>query len=344
MGTVYHMVHYRRFEPAAPLPNGATLELLCRQSLSTADANGVDLFKRLHDRVMDLGGDAATKVILNRVADLADAVFGEMCLVDERGLQAFLQMKAEQVQLSDLTKAEIFALAEKSAPEGLQFVRGLGYWLLIGDHIFFVKTQALTPDHIHGYLDWLLKSHEQLAAEATFRLQAEVDKTLGAGDIGDIKKLRVTSRSAPAIMLIDDGEATPAQRNKIRRLTARMSFSDEAARVAEAVFGSVKADSLIKSFGPEEQLVADTTFSVKGPRTAASKEKLKDLVNDVADSDAKIQVEGKDGKITDGDAILRTRMPFVRPHDGSALLEFDNVSDQLREVYSRFVKDAKISA
>ncbi|WP_413851684.1 hypothetical protein [Albidovulum sp.] len=61
-------------------------------------------------------------------------------------------------------------------------------------------------------------------------------------------------------------------------------------------------------------------------------------------TDAKVQVEGKDGKVTDGDAILRTRMPFDLPHEGSNLLEFDNVADQLQEVYNRFVKDGKIKA
>lgn len=342
MAVVYHMVHYRRFEAVGSYDG--TLENLCRQSLSATDAAGVDLFKRPTDRVLDLGGDAGARIILNRVADLEDAVFGEMCLVEQRGLQAILQLQAQQVQLSNLTLAEVYELAERAAPTGSQFIRGLGYWLLIGDHILFVKTQSLTPDHIRDYLDWLLKTWGRVDPSLLFRLQAEVDKTLGAGDIGDIKRLRVTSRSAPAIMEIDQSEATASQRSKIRRLTERLSFSDEAVRVAKAIFGSAKTDSLVESFGPEEQLVADTTFSVRGPRTEASKEKLKELVNDVADSDAQVRVEGKDGKITDGDAILRTRMPFTHPHDGSTLLEFDNVADQLRTVYSRFVLDGKINA
>jgi hypothetical protein len=37
-------------------------------------------------------------------------------------------------------------------------------------------------------------------------------------------------------------------------------------------------------------------------------------------------------------------MAFNLPHEGSNLLEFDNVADQLQEVYSRFVKDGKIKA
>ena len=41
---------------------------------------------------------------------------------------------------------------------------------------------------------------------------------------------------------------------------------------------------------------------------------------------------------------IRTRMPFNVPHDGSTLLEFENVADQLMVVYSRFVQDGKIDA
>ena len=71
--------------------------------------------------------------------------------------------------------------------------------------------------------------------------------------------------------------------------------------------------------------------------------RLIDIASDLADaSDGKVLVEGSDGKISDGDAILRTRMPFNVPIEGSNLLEFDNVADQLQEVYKRFVKDGKI--
>ena len=86
-------------------------------------------------------------------------------------------------------------------------------------------------------------------------------------------------------------------------------------------------------------------MKVRGRRTEESRAKLREIANDLADmTEGEVQVEGKDGKVSDGDAILRTRMPFHLPHEGSNLLEFDNVSDQLQEVYARFVKDGKIKA
>ncbi len=38
------------------------------------------------------------------------------------------------------------------------------------------------------------------------------------------------------------------------------------------------------------------------------------------------------GKVSDDDAILRTKMPFDLPHEGSNFLDFENVADQLQEV------------
>ncbi|MDZ4273688.1 MAG: hypothetical protein U0975_13570 [Erythrobacter sp.] len=107
----------------------------------------------------------------------------------------------------------------------------------------------------------------------------------------------------------------------------------------------VQADSLVESLGPEEYLAVEASVKVRGRRTEESRKKFQAIANDLADeSDAKVQIEGKDGRIVDGDAILRTRMPFHVPHEGSNLLEFDNVADQLQEVYARFVKDGKIKA
>jgi len=71
---------------------------------------------------------------------------------------------------------------------------------------------------------------------------------------------------------------------------------------------------------------------------------MHELASELADmTDGKVQVEGRDGKVSNDDAILRTKMPFDLPHEGSNFLDFANVADQLQEVYSRFMTDGKIS-
>ena len=128
MPTSYHMVHYRKFEVKSGSVDGKTFEQLCRSALNQTDAGGTALTERAEDRVFPLGDEYGGQILLNRVADLQSAVFGELCFVEQKGLQALLQLKASKQQLSDLTLAEVFNLEERHAPNGSQFVRGLAYW------------------------------------------------------------------------------------------------------------------------------------------------------------------------------------------------------------------------
>lgn len=347
MATAYHMVHYRRFDASDVGVPGATLESLCRTALGQTDGSGVALWGRATDRLYDPGDPSERQIVLNKVADLSSAVFGEMCLVQKHDYQALLEMQASQVQLSNITVAEIYNLAERSAPNGTKFIRGICYWMAIKDHLFFIKTQSMTANFLQGYIDWLLKTRTStLAFDVAVRLQAEFDKTQMAGDIGDITSLRVRGKSAPqmAVMLPEEGPRKKAVTTS--RTLSELSYMSEKARsVVEALFGKAKTDALVDSLGPDEYLAVDAAVKVRGKRTVQSREKLKDLASELAElTEEKVQIEGKDGKLSDEDAILRTRMPFNQPHPGSSILEFDNVADQIQEVYSRFVHDGKIEA
>lgn len=344
MTTAYHMVHYRRFEADAKLLKSKTLENLCREALNSQ--NGVSaLWARPEDRVFDVTDADGRKIFLNKVADLSSAVFGEMCLAQAKDLQALLKMEPSEVELSDLTTATVYDLNESEAPAGSQFIRGLAYWIAIGNHVLFVKTHSMTPELVRLYLDWLLKTGGGVMDPAVaFTLNAEFDNTMTAGDIGEIRNLRVTGKSAPQAVSVPD-ELKGREVKTSRRIADRFAQMQQAVPIVEAIFGKPKTASLVESLGPEEYLAVEASVKVRGRRTEKSREKFQAIANDLADaSDARVEIEGKDGKVVDGDAILRTRMPFIVPHEGSSLLEFDNVADQLQEVYSRFVKDGKIKA
>ena len=129
MPTVYHMVHYRRFEGDGQV-GGKTFEALCREALNTVSSGSTPLLERPLDRLFNVGGTDGRKVFLNKVADLSSAVFGELCLSQATDLQPFLNMTPSAVQLSELTNAVIFPLDERKAPDGSEFIRGLAYWLV----------------------------------------------------------------------------------------------------------------------------------------------------------------------------------------------------------------------
>jgi hypothetical protein len=347
MASAYHLVHYRLFKPQN---NGiGTLESLCRTALDSQHKS-VTLWQRVGDRIFDLPDAANRKVVLNKVADLASAVSGEMCLVQSDGFQAILELKAANVQTSNITTAEIFNLQERSAPQNSEFIRGMVYWLVIGNHLFFVKTQSMTAENLRQYLNWLLKVRSSaLIPSADMHLQAEFDRSQFGGDIGEVKSLRISGSAIPMSVQtaakVREGSTKITQkvRETARRIVDKSVVFEQAMPLVKALVGEKRAKSLVDSLGPNEYLSVDAQVKVRGRRTDESREEMQKLANELADlTDGKVQVEGKDGKLSDDDAILRTRMPFNLPHEGSNFLDFDNVSDQLQEVYARFVKDGKI--
>lgn len=349
MATAYHLVHYKRF--VRPGGNAAPLETLCRNALNSA-VGGTPLWQRVNDRVFDLPAVENRKILLNKVADLRSAVFGEFCFIQGDGFQALVELTENQVQTSKLTTAQIFKLSEASAPKNSQFIRGMGYWLAIKDHLFFVKTQSLTAEHLRQYFEWLLKVRSSaLPQNAAVTLQGEFDPSQVGGDIGEIKSLRVSGNAIP-LSVQKAAEAPPGSPKftKVVRETAKHIMDKSAAfgaavPIIEALFGKPKAKSLVDSLGDNEYLSVDASVKVRGRRTEESRASMRQLASELGDmTEGKVQVEGKDGTLSDDDAILRTRMPFDLPHEGSNFLEFDNVSDQLQKVYARFVEDKKIKA
>jgi hypothetical protein len=337
-------VHYRKFNIASsPSQTG---EQLCRAALDTLDTAGVSLWLRAQDRLMVLGSESR-QLVVNRVADLKDAVFGEMCLLQQGGYQALLELHASKVKTSTLTLAEIFSLQENAAPAGSQYVRGMAYWLAIGHHLFFVRMQTMGAEYIGQYLDWLLRVKTTVVpAGAQLSLQAEFDKAQLAGDIGDIKSFRVSGIAKRNVVVIPETAGGQTKTlSTARQVGRRVAEFAQAVPIVEALLGKKKATSLVKSLGPREYLAVDAAVKVKGTRTMESRAKVAQLAGELGDiTDGKVQVEGKDGRWSDDDVILRTRMPFEPLQDDSNLLDFDNVADQLREVYSRFVQDGKIAA
>lgn len=219
--------------------------------------------------------------------------------------------------------------------------------MVIGDHLFFVKTQSMSANLMQEYFEWLLKKcTSTMPSDAAFIFQAEFDRSKVSGDIGDITSLRVKGKSAPQMVVAPADFEASSRIVKTARVVKAGEYTFEKARaVAEAIFGKIRSDALVDSLGPDEYLSVDAAIKVRGRRTEKSKNKMKELANDLADlTEGDVQAEGKDGRVSDEDAILRTRMPFNLSREGSSLLELDNVADQIQEVYSRFVRDGKIAA
>lgn len=346
MAGAYHTVNYRRFELSQKASN-FTLEELIRKALAAVDGGGKTLLDRPEDRVCEIGDEEGRQIFLNRVADLTDGIFGELCLAQKHDLQALLRLEPSSVKLSNVTTATIFNLEERKAGTGTQFIRGMIYFLVIANHVFFIKLQAMHPASMKEFLDWLLTSQSPLIPEGVETVyQAEFDVSKTPGGVGDITSLRVSGTTNAQIVLpINVQDGAPRKIGTSRKVYDRLIQFTGALPLLDALLGQEQSRALVESLGEHEYLAVGASVKVRGERTEQSRKMLQKLSNELADrGDGKVEVIGKHGKIVDGDAILRTKMPFDLPHEGSSLLDFDNVADQLREVYLRFVKDGKIKS
>lgn len=342
---IYHMVHYREFVVSGATANQASLEQLLRLGLSANGAAGLSKWESIGDRLMPMLDGSGTELVLNRVADLKSAVFGEMCLVHQDAMQALLDLKAQKAQLSAITLAEIYDLTEKSAPKGQVYVKGISYFLSIGNHLFFIRGQSITATHIENYIFWLLSGlgSGHMGGQADFH--SKFDRSAYAGDIGDIQALRISGPSFPQMSIAPTGKKQERERGTTRKIAEKFVQFGQAFEIAKTLLGPTKAEELAASLGPKERLVVDASLKVRGSRTLESRQKLSEIAKGLDSmTDGIVGVEGRDGRVSDGDVILRTKMPFQTISPKSSLLDFYSASDQLQAVYQRFVEDKKISA
>lgn len=342
---IYHMVHYREFAHVDTTKPSDTLESLLRASLSSLGASGFAKWESIEDRLYALKDGTGMDMVLNRVSDLKSAVFGEMCLIHDNAMQALLSQNSQKQKLSAITIAEIYALTEQTAPKGSRFVKGLAYFIAIGNHLFFIRTQSLTDKLIERYLVWFLTSGGANLGGGDPDFRSKFDSSVYAGDIGDIQALRISGPSFPQMQIAAANDVEKKERQTTRKVSDQFVQFEKAFEIAKTLLGPIRAEELAASLGPKERLVVDATVKVRGTRTEESKKKLSDIAKELDSmTEGKVGVEGRDGKISDEDIILRTRMPFSPIADGSSLLDFYNVADQLQLVYKRFVEDGKITA
>lgn len=235
---------------------------------------------------------------------------------------------------------------ESGAPEGTRYIRGLCYFLILKNHFFFVRTQLLNEHHVQSYIDWLLRTDPNAVPPgASTGLEARIDPSISAKDIGEIRALRVSGPAFPQMSVKPVGDVETKERATTRKIADKFVQFEKAFALAKTLLGETEAIALAESLGPKERLVVDASVKVKGTRTESSKAKLKELAKSLdTTTEGKITVEGRDGKIIDKSLVLRTNMPFEIDQDGSSLLHFDNVADQLQKVYTRYVEDGKIQA
>ena len=345
MAPIYKTVHYRKFHSEKFVD--ATFQGILLQELNRTNEQGTKLWGRIADRVWKTPPREGCELILNRVADLQTGIFGEACLVDPEGAQAFLELAEKDAKLSNISSAQIYDLQEQNAPANARYVRGILYFLIIENHVFFIQLHGISGDSLQPYFWWLLRNHPSVSA-SNFdgKLQAVFDPAEVGGKLDEVRQVRVKGNSAPHVdIALARDDLKPKERETLRKAKETLVTSEKAESLARTIFGESLTDRLIKSLGPKEHLEVDASLKIRGTRTTNSRSVMNDLATAAAAIEGTtVHIAGKDGVMKDNDVILRVNMPFELANERKSLLDFDNVADQLQKTYLRFVEDKKISA
>jgi len=336
MPAKYFNIHYRK---VSEVPNASNvLEAAIKAALAKVDETGQALWLRADDRIMEIADHAdGERLLFNTPADVEQGVAGELCLYRQGAVQPVLAFEASTVQTSNLSVAQIYRLIEQEAPEKREFITGVCYWLVIGNHVLFVTLRGFPKDYVRDFFGWLVAG----SVATPLKLTAELDPAEIAGNLGRISKFVVRGASGQPKFAVEP--ANKEAQAKVRKGRGAVRWD----KVEDAIALTIGDDGLARlkdGMSDKNRLFAETEWGVMGPRTKKLKETLSNLASEVANAtDGDVSVMAHDGEIKDGSAILKLRLPFDVEGDGHYLLDFAHTVNQLVEAYRRFATDGKLS-
>ena len=84
-------------------------------------------------------------------------VVGDICLFSPGQMQALLSKEQNEEHRTLDETLRNWSISEQKAPDGHEYLQGIGYWLAIGDHFYQVQHVSIKAKAMEEYLTWLLR-------------------------------------------------------------------------------------------------------------------------------------------------------------------------------------------
>jgi hypothetical protein len=342
MPKVNKRVHYRRFEPVAGSWNGAPLQSMVATALNRQDATGRRVIDDWSARTFPVPGEPQLKRFAHNISLASSDICGTMCLFSPNDWAPVIVRDAPAGQHVSLDEAlRQVEIAERPPVEGEDYLRGVAYWLIVGNHLLVVQHTSIQTKAFEEYFKALFDMTSVTSADETFAFKAVFNKSIVGGDLEEITAVEVggiLSQGPPDI--ISSGSAVIEEQSTLGRTT---SYFDKAKDVLAAVFGAPDAERILSEIPPEAELEVDVRFGYKTRKRGVSRAALADIARSARNlPDGEVTAFGKDGKQIGDDLRLNMPMPFELVREHGALLDLVDARTQLMRVYQRFVEDGKI--
>ena len=327
--TRYATVHYRKLATEAGL--SVSLVDAIANALATV-ANGIRYGENWQQRVETMPTDPPQSRFINNVHTDGPTAFGTLCAYTEAQMQALIHTSATAPNVN---------ISDARPPQGNDYLHGIAYWLVVGDHCYLLQHPRVTSKTLEDYLTWLFRKTSQLQDTQAIILRSEFDIASVGGDPEDVMDIQVgglVTETAEDTERVTEREIE--ERRSLEEVRPRFSA---AKRVIESVFGELGASRIMNDVPPGAALDVTVNIGYRSKRRSVDRSTLKNIgtqVRNLGDGDVKIR--GRTGSIHGNDARLHMKMPFKLIRQNGSLLELEDVRSQLRKVHERFLEDGKI--
>ena len=196
------------------------------------------------------------------------------------------------------------ALKDLTAPGGTDYLHGIAYWLVQGDHCYIVQHARARTRALEEYFTWLLRDISQTVG-GPVTLQAEFDVSHVGGDLGDVNSIELRGL-APETVADGPDSGLPVEVVERRRsLADRMAPFTKALDVLKAALGAVETDRLMRRVSDDAALQVMLNISYLAKSRKVNKTGMRDLGVALRNlEDGEVRVRAKDGTIRSNEARL----------------------------------------
>lgn len=326
-------VHYRHMDDPVGALNGATLEACIRSALAHQFEGGA-LSEHWNRRTWTPQPANSGTLLMNLYHDDGISFFGDLTVYTRGHMQALLRNEVNAAMLT---------VEQQPPPAGREYIHSMMYWMVIGNHVLVIQSQALSTKHLEQYLTWLLKDRtQQMGQDGHVLLTAKFDRDAVGGNLEDIREIIVGGTGVVA--------ATPARlpnepvpEREIEQRTdvgARRTWGERAIGVLQMVMNNeADVQNLLESIPEGADLDVSVHIGYKTKKRSVTRAPMQQALRNLPEGE--ITAVGKHGRLTGRD--IRLSYP-VHVLPAGSLLNPEDVRAKLRDAYDYFVRNGRIEA
>ncbi len=322
-------VHYRRLvREHAAISDGMTLSRAISEALDRQHPDGGSYRTNWTYRLTPSPDDLEQKRLINHIHTDEESAFGNLCAFTPGDLQALIDARAHPGASA--------SLAESIAPGDNEYVKGIAYWLAIGDHCYVVQTSAVRAKTLEEYWTWFLRDATQtIGPESLIILQGAFEAASVGGNLDDIQSIEIGGL-VPQTVTDSDAVAglspeTEREVEERRSLGAKRATFEHAKRILDILLGSASAEKILETVPGEASLEVMVNIGYRATRRRVDRATMNELATSLRNiEDGELKVRAKSGKLHGNQVWLQEPMSFRCLRPNGNLLDLEHVRAQLQ--------------